>query len=85
MDTGWSARVEPMMSLRNICRNHPLLIERSQVRYFMLSQNRVIDEVRKGHEMKVLKTMIEFYKKQLDMAKIELIMRHDERAILCFR
>lgn len=85
MDTTWSARTESMMSLRSICRNHPLLIEKSQTRYSMLSQNRYIEEVRKEHEMRVLKGMIEFYRKQFHLAKIELIMRHDNRAILCFR
>jgi hypothetical protein len=85
MDTRWSAKSESMMSLRSICRNHPLLIEKSEARYSMLSQNRFIDELRKDHEMKVLKTMIEFYRKQLHLAKLELIMRHDNRAILCFR
>ena len=85
MDSTWSAKSESMMSLRNICRNHPLLIEKSEARYSMLSKNRFIDELRKDHEMKVLKGMIEFYRKQLHMAKLELIMRHDERAILCFR
>ena len=85
MDSSWSARSESMMSLRNICRNHPLLIEKSQARYSMLSKNKIMDEVRKEHEVKVLKSMIEFYRKQLHLAKIELIMRHDNRAILCFR
>jgi hypothetical protein len=85
MDSTWSARVEPMISLRNICRNHPLLIEKTEARYSVLDKNKVMDIKRKEHEMKVLKTMIEFYRKQLHLAKIEIIMRHDNRPILCFR
>jgi len=85
MNNTWSARSEPLVSLRNICRNHPLLIEKATVRYSILSQNRIMDETRREHELRVLKGMIEFYRKQLHLAKIELIMRHDNRPILCFR
>jgi hypothetical protein len=81
----WSARSEATVSLRSICRNHPLLIEKSQARYSMLNENRKIEEVRREHEKKILKGMIEFYKKQLYLANVELIMRHENRPILCFR
>ena len=85
MDSTWSARSETMVSLRSICRNHPLLIERSEARYSVIDKNKVMDIKRRDHEMKVLKIMIEFYRKQLHLAKVELIMRHDNRPILCFR
>jgi hypothetical protein len=84
MDT-WSARSQSLVSLRNICRNHPLLIETSQQKYLMLNENRKIEILRREHEKKVLKGMIEFYKKQLNLSRIELILRCENKPILCFR